>query len=275
MVDLHTHSRASDGAFTPSELVARAAAEGLVAIALTDHDSVEGLAEGAEAAGKAGIRFVAGVEVEIAWAPGEFHLLGLDLRDPGGAVAGEAAGLAASRDERNRRVFALLREAGFDADYEGLRAVAGTGLIGRPHIAELMVARGYARSKQDAFDRYLAKGRPFYLPKDCLPLERALEVIRESGGLSIVAHPLSLFVSWTRMRSLMTEWKDMGVDGIEAWHPIARVADCVRLEDMGRAAGLRVTAGSDFHGPSRPDRRLGRTAGGRVIDDCYLESLAR
>lgn len=275
MIDLHTHSTASDGALSPAALMHKAVEEGLSAIALTDHDTLDGLPEAKEAAGGLGLRFVPGVEIEIAFSPGEFHLLGLDFSLPAGSL-GEAAGeLAESRNQRNRLMFDKLGELGLDVDYDEFRAASGGGMIGRPHIAELMVTHRLARNKQDAFDRYLAKGRPFYVQKTCMDLERALRVIKEAGGLAFVAHPLSLFVSWTRMRSLMTEWKAMGMDGIEAWHPLARTVDCERLEAMGRAEGLRISAGSDFHGPSRPERRLGRGPGGRIIEDSYLDALAR
>jgi 3',5'-nucleoside bisphosphate phosphatase len=275
VIDLHTHSTASDGAFTPGELIRKAAEEGLAAIALTDHDCLDGLDEAAEAARLAGLRFIPGVEIEIGFGPGEFHLLGMDLRQVRGPLIQAATELANSRENRNEQVFQLLRTAGIELDYRELREKVGTGMIGRPHIATLLVEKRIVKSKQEAFDRYLAKGRPFFVQKACLDLPRALEVIKDSGGLAIVAHPLSLFVSWTRMRSLMAEWKEMGMDGVEAWHPTARVVDCQRLEAMGLEYGFRITGGSDYHGPSRPERRLGRTAGDRPIPDSYLAALER
>ncbi|HAE21936.1 MAG TPA: PHP domain-containing protein [Spirochaetaceae bacterium] len=275
MIDLHTHSTASDGVFSPSALVEKAAAEGLSALALTDHDSLDGLDEAAEAAKSLGLRFVPGIEIEIAFAPGEFHLLGLDFGRIQQELVDAAKELALSRDERNRSVFDKLGELGLDLDYDAFKREQGTGMIGRPHIADYLVRKGIVKTKQDAFDRYLAKGRPFFVQKACLQLERAVALIKDSGGLAIVAHPLSLFVSWTRMRVLMGEWKELGLDGIEAWHPTARVVDCERLEALGREFGFRISAGSDYHGPSRPDRRLGRTAGARPIDDGYLAALER
>lgn len=277
MIDLHTHSTASDGAFSPQDLIHKASKEGLTAIALTDHDSLAGLDEAAAAAAalQANLRFVPGVEIEIAFGPGEFHLLGLDLRQLREPLIQAASELAGSRENRNVQVFQLLKTAGIDLDYHELREQVGTGMIGRPHIAELLVKKRVVKSKQEAFDRYLAKGRPFFVQKACLELPRALELIKDSNGLAIVAHPLSLFVSWTRMRSLMAEWKELGMDGIEAWHPTARVVDCQRLETLGKEFGLRITGGSDYHGPSRPERRLGHTAGDRPIPDSFLAALER
>lgn len=275
MIDLHTHSRASDGSFTPTELVDKAHASGISAIALTDHDSMAGLAE-AEARSKAlGIRFVRGVEIEISFAPGEFHLLGLDFNADYGPLADAALRLAQSRDERNRSVFDLLALAGMEENYDSFLEENGGGMIGRPHIANLMVKRKFAKSKQDAFDRFLAKGRPFYAPKTCLQLSDAIQLIHESGGFAIVAHPLSLFVSWTRMKNLMAEWAEIGIDGIEAWHPIAKPKHCLRLETMGLEHGFRISAGSDYHGPTRPERRLGYTAGDKPIGEEFLAAIAR
>jgi hypothetical protein len=275
MIDLHSHSTASDGAWTPEQLVAKAAAGGLQALALTDHDSLAGLAEAQQAAGRLGLRFVPGVEIEIAFGPGEFHLLGLDLLETDGPITAVVRTLAASREERNLQVFSLLREAGMDVHYQTLLDISGTGMIGRPHIADLLVRKRLVKSRQEAFDRYLAKGRPFFVQKVCMELPQAVAAIKAAGGLAIVAHPMSLFVSWSRLRTLMAEWVAIGIDGIEAWHPTARVVDCQRLEAMGGEFGLRITAGSDYHGPSRPERRLGYTAGDRPIDDRYLEALKR
>jgi 3',5'-nucleoside bisphosphate phosphatase len=156
---------------------------------------------------------------------------------------------------------------------EDLKAVSGEGAAGRPHIAALLVERKAVRTKQEAFDKYIGKGRPFYSPKECLELGAAMRVVKEAGGLAIIAHPMSLFVSWGRLGSLMDEWKDLGIDGIEAYHPTAKLNQCKRLDKMARERGFRVTAGSDFHGALRPDRKLGRTAGNLVIGDEYLAEI--
>lgn len=298
MIDLHSHSTASDGSLSPAALVAMARERGLSALALTDHDTVSGLPE-AEAAALAegpasggALRFIRGVEIEIAFEPGEFHLLGLDLgplfdasgaplaagapENPGAAPLLDALErLGKARDERNRRILRHVLDAGIPMTMEELEAEAGGGRIGRPHIAAALVARHAARNRQDAFSRFLAKGRPFYEPKDCLALEEALALVKAAGGLAIVAHPLSLFVSWTRLNGLMDEWKGLGIDGIEAYHPVAKLGQCRRLERMARERGFRVTAGSDYHGAARPERRLGKTAGNISIDDAYLAELAR
>jgi predicted metal-dependent phosphoesterase TrpH len=294
VIDLHSHSTASDGSLGPAALVALARSRGLSALALTDHDTVGGVAEALAAAAEAPaaaaeapapFRLIAGVEIEIAFMPGEFHLLGLDL-DParlGGRLAEAMEGLGKARDARNHRIMGHIRDAGIPATMEELRAIArggsprgsGEPRIGRPHFASLLVARRAAKNRQDAFNRWLAKGRPFYEPKECLSLPEAIALVKAAGGLAFVAHPLSLFISWSRLEALMPEWKELGIDGIEAWHPTAKAGECRRLEKLGRAHGFRISAGSDYHGDARPDRKLGRTAGGIPIVDGYLDAIAR
>jgi 3',5'-nucleoside bisphosphate phosphatase len=273
MIDLHSPSTASDGSYSPAELVGLALERGLLALALTDHDSVAGLPEAEAAAAGRPLRLIRGVEIEIVFEPGEFHLLGLRLEDTGGELAEVLARLAEARDARNRRILDKMGEAGFSASMDELKAVAGEGAAGRPHIAALLVERKAVHTRQEAFDKYIGKGRPFYSPKDCLELGRAMRVVKEAGGLAIVAHPMSLFVSWGRLGSLMDEWKELGIDGIEAYHPTAKLNQCKRLEKMARERGFRVTAGSDFHGVIRPERKLGRTAGNLVIGDEYLAEI--
>ncbi len=273
MVDLHSHSTASDGSYSPSALVGLALERGLSALALTDHDSVAGIPEAESAATGTPLRLIRGVEVEIAFGPGEFHLLGLRLERLGGELEYALGRLFRARDVRNGRILDRMRDAGFAATMDELRAVAGEGTAGRPHIAALLVERKAVRTRQEAFDKYLAKGRPFYEAKDCLELADAMRIVKGAGGLAVVAHPLSLFVSWGRLGSLMDEWKALGIDGIEAFHPTAKIGHCRRVEKMARERGFRVTAGSDFHGAIRPDRKLGRTAGNLAIGDEYLAEI--
>jgi predicted metal-dependent phosphoesterase TrpH len=274
MIDLHCHTTASDGSLTPALLASFALGSGLSHLAITDHDSIDGIESASAAAEGTGLSIIAGIELEVAWEPGEFHVLGLRLRDLGGPIAEAARDMATGRRMRNILILDRIRSAGVDADMADLERIAGShGIIGRPHIAELLVEKKVVKTKQEAFDLYLGKGRLFYLPRTCLPLPQIIAAIHDSGGLAIVAHPMSLYASWSRLASLFIEWKELGIDGLEAWHPTAKVADCERLESMGRAAGFRISAGSDFHGPGRPDRHLGYTAGARPIADSYLADL--
>jgi predicted metal-dependent phosphoesterase TrpH len=300
MVDLHAHSSASDGGLKPAQLVEKAAQLGLNALALTDHDTLAGLEEAAEAAGNREIELIPGVELEIQTetgadspeetaadtapagpAPGtpvpgvtgEFHLLGLGVSRPTAEFRDTLAWLAGARDRRNLAILAKIREAGIEAEYEDIKALSGGGLTGRPHFGAFLISRRVVRNQEQAFKRWLGKGRPFYAPKEGLPFAKAARLIHESGGAAVLAHPLSLYLSWGRLPEFTGRLKDKGLDGLEAWHPTAAPRTCKRLEDLSRGLGLCVTAGSDYHGAVRPDRRLGFTAGGKMIENRFWEEL--
>jgi len=272
-VDLHTHSTASDGELAPAVLIDKARALGLSTIALTDHDTIAGIVEARGAAAQAGIEFIPGIEIEIDFEPGEFHLLGYGI-DPGSAPLLEATRrLAGARHERNAAILERIAAAGLPLDTAKITELSRESYIGRPHLADLLVAARCARNRQDAFDRYLGKGRPFYIKKSCLPLEEALSVIRAAGGIAVVAHPYSLFVSKAMLGTLFSLWKEMGIGGIEAYHPTAKYGQCAILERMARERGMFVTAGSDFHGKARPECGLGRTAGNMPIERRFRDAL--
>jgi predicted metal-dependent phosphoesterase TrpH len=287
MVDLHTHSTASDGSFSPSSLIKEAAKRGISALALTDHDTTAGLAEAANAAKDHGIKFIPGVELEISWnQEGEFHLLGLGICRQSPAFREAVEELARRRTERNLIILDRMNKAGISASYDELKELALASQlaggqkpdepgkyensIGRPHFAAFLVKRRLVRNREQAFSRYLGKGKPFYIPRTGLEFERAAGVIKESGGIAVLAHPMSLYTAWGRLPGLIENLKEKGLDGIEAWHPSAKVSSCKRLEELGKKLGLIVTAGSDFHGEARTDRKLGITAGKKKIDDSYL-----
>ena len=273
MIDLHTHSTASDGTFSPGSLIAEAAARGLSAIALTDHDTLEGISEAAAAADGLSIRLIRGIELDIAFEPGECHLLGLGIDHPTDEFKETLGELAVRRKTRNLAIMDLMKEFGIEAEYAEVERYAQGNVVGRPHFASFLVDRNIVRNKEQAFDRFLGKGRQFFVPKNSIELRRAIRLIKESGGKTILAHPLSLYVAWGRLPSVIAEWKELGLDGLEAWHPTAKVRACERLEKLAADLGLSVTAGSDFHGANRPDRKLGVTAGGRKIEDRYLGEL--
>jgi len=273
MVDFHSHSTASDGRLPPSGLVALAASRRLSALALTDHDTVGGLAEAERAARTEGVRLIPGIELEVESETGEFHLLGLGIGLWNTAWADRLQEIQVLRDQRNRRIFAKMAEAGIRGDYDEVRSLARGGQVGRPHFAQFLVNRGKVETVQDAFHHFLGIGRLFYEKKASLPLGRALELVHDGGGLAVIAHPLSLRLSLDELEPKLGEWKALGLDGVEAWHPSATVRQCRRLETMAKKAGLKVSAGSDFHGDNRPERQLGLTSGGRMIADGVLEEL--
>jgi predicted metal-dependent phosphoesterase TrpH len=279
MIDLHTHSNASDGDLSPAELVRTAAAKGLSALALTDHDTIKGLEYARNEAAIRGIRFIPGIEIEIGvqregpeGVPGEFHLLGLGIDRPSPAFLAAVDELSRRREERNLEILEKIRKAGIHADYGELKARAGVS-VGRPHFADLLIFKKLVKNREQAFSRYLGRGKPFYVPKAGLEFEKAAALIRESGGIPVLAHPMSLYLGWRRLPGFVETLRDRGLLGLEAWHSYAKVHVCRRLEALGKALGLCITAGSDFHGSARPERSLGRTAGKLPIEDSVLEAI--
>ncbi|HHU36820.1 MAG TPA: PHP domain-containing protein [Treponema sp.] len=274
MIDLHTHSRASDGSMTPEELVLHAGKSGITVLALTDHDSVSGIEEARTAAKSEGIIFVPGIELDISWHPGECHLLGYGVGRTPSDLGPILLDINAKRRERNLQIVESMRAGGIDIDLERVEAIADGGTVGRPHLARFLAESGVVKNVQQAFDKYLATGRPYYVDRESISLEEGIAIITESGGIPVLAHPLSLYVSWGRITEILASFRDKGVRGLEAWHPGTKKRSCERLEALARDLGMFVTGGSDFHGAARPDRKLGKTVDGRDIDDrFYFDEL--
>jgi len=284
MIDLHTHSNFSDGELAPAVLINKAAEMGLQGLALTDHDTIKGL-ESAKTAAKLveNFKFIPGIEININWSGkkdipglgpgGEFHLLGLGITAPSPAFLAAIDGLFRRRETRNRQILDRLHEFNIDATWEELVSLSGGHAIGRPHFAALLVKHKVVKNIKQAFDRYIGVGKPFYVPKEGLRFEEAVTLIRESGGIPILAHPISLYVAWGRLPLLIKILQDMGLMGLEAWHPTAKSSACRRLEALGKSLGLYITEGSDYHGSLRPDRKLGYSGKGRKISDTILEAI--
>ncbi len=294
MVDLHTHSNISDGDLSPAALIGEAVKSGLTAIALTDHDTINGIESAKTAALAENIRFIPGIELNISWAGekgitglgpgGEFHLLGLGINSPTPGFIAAVENLQRLREARNREILNRMHEFSIDASLEDLEAIAaGTetasgggscgNSLGRLHFAEFLVRRGIVKNHKQAFARYLGAGKPLFVPKSGLSFEEAAVLICESGGIPVLAHPLSLFVAWGRLPDLVKALKERGLIGLEAWHPTAKAGSCRRLEELAASLGLYVTEGSDFHGSVRPERKLGYSSKGRKISDAVLEAI--
>lgn len=249
-VDLHLHSTASDGTQAPDGVVRSAIAAGLHSIALTDHDTVAGIAEARAATHGTSLRVVAGVELSAYQGENEVHLLGLHLAD----VAGMHAALEAFRDARRTRAEQMverLNAIGVRITFDDVIEVAKDAAIGRPHVAKALIEHGWARDHRDAFDRYLAFGRPAYLEKRRLTIRDAIAMVHACGGIAVLAHPGGDGGA-TRLAAL----KEQGLDGVEVLHPGHAPDDRRRLLDVARSLELVPSGGSDSHGA---------TEGGRVI----------
>jgi hypothetical protein len=250
-IDLHMHSTASDGLLAPADVVAAARAAGLSAIALTDHDTVEGVAEARTAGEALGVRVIAGIELSAHEGDRELHVLGLHLTRLG-ALEDRLVALRATRRIRAAQIVDKLRALGFPIDLDAVWREAGDGAVGRPHVARVLIANGWAKDHRDAFDRLIGSGRPAYVSKQRLPLPDAVQMLREAGGLAIIAHPGS-----DGSRSRLEMLKRIGFDGVEVRHPSHSVEDIARLGTLAEYLGLVPSGGSDWHGSAEGPRTIG------------------
>lgn len=250
-VDLHSHSTASDGANTPAEVVETAARAGLTALALTDHDTLAGVAAAMDAGEQLGVRVVAGVELSLMDGENEVHMLGLHIsRIP--ALQDELEAVRVSRKARAERIVSKLNELGVPLTVDAVLGQAGGGAVGRPHVARALIAGGWVRDQREAFDRYLGAGRPANVEKARITVADGIRLIHECGGLAIVAHPGA-----DGRRERVEPLVALGLDGLEVRHPGHSAEDMKRIEALAEHFGLVKSGGSDWHGAANGPRVLG------------------
>lgn len=260
LADFHTHSTVSDGRLSPAALVERAAQHGVTLMALTDHDNVGGLAE-AEAAGRRfGVEIVPGVEISADYEPGTMHILGLGIDPENEALLARLEFLQAARRERNPRVIQKLRALGIEITLAEVEAVAGQKQVGRPHFAEVLVAKKAAADFPDAFDRFLAKGKPAYVPKTRLSPKDSIGIIHGAGGLAVLAHPIQLRLEGAALKEKVRELAALGLDGLEVFHSDHGPQHEAAYAALAAEFGLGVSGGSDYHGIPGKNVELGRPA---------------
>ena len=275
MIDLHVHTTASDGQYSPTEIIEKAASKNISLMAITDHDTAAGIDEAAKAAKKNNITLIPGTELNISFPTGEFHLLGLGFTHISPSLQSIFDKLIQDRNNRNYRIIEKMKSAGIEISLEEIQTDFPNTIIGRPHFAVELQKKGIVKTRQQAFDQYLAKGRPMYVERTGANLDESIVAIKESGGVPVIAHPMSLYLSWGKLPDQLINFYERGVLGMEAFHPGARVTECLRLEELAKKIGFFVTAGSDFHGEKiRADRKLGHTCGNKKIEERFwLEEL--
>jgi len=252
-VDLHTHSTASDGARTPTEVVAAARAANLAAFALTDHDTIAGLSDARAAGVQQGVRVIGGVELSAVEANIETHILGLHLSDLS-ELERRLIELREMRVNRAVRIVARLNELGIPITLEAVLQQAAGGAVGRPHVARAMIAAGHAVDFREAFERYLGNGKAAFVAKDHLPLADAIALIHRAGGLAVLAHPGG---GQLGRREGIAALVAVGLDGLEVLHPSHSWEDSQRLDALATEFDLVRSGGSDWHGGSDGARSLG------------------
>jgi len=273
-VDLHTHSTASDGSDPPERLVELALWTGLTALALTDHDTQAGIAAARAAAEPVGLELIPGVELSLEFDQGGMHLIVLWLDPAPGPLQDRLAELRSGRDTRNLAIVEALTKIGLPMTIDEVLEESGGGSVGRPHIAAVMVARGYVPDIRAAFDHWLGKGRPGYLSRPRLGPEEAIGLARESGAVPVLSHPHTLGVTTAAgMADVLTRLKSAGLVGLEAVYGAYRRHERDGYAHLARRFGLVPSGGSDYHGTYKPGLSLGSGYGDLVVPSALLEEL--
>lgn len=250
-VDLHMHSTASDGSLPPAQVIAAASAARLAAVALTDHDTMAGVAEAAETGRRLGVRVIRGVELSAHDGAREIHVLALHISRP--AII--ESRLVEFREARERRAVLIvdrLRALGVPADIGAVMEQASGGAVGRPHIARVLICGGFVRDSREAFDRYLGAGRPAFVPKQRLEMREAIAITHSAGALAVWAHP-----GGECRRARLEPLVAMGLDGVEVKHPSHLAEDINRIAALADFFGLLPSGGSDWHGSGEGTRVIG------------------
>lgn len=273
MIDLHMHSIFSDGSMTPEELIAEGARRGLKGMALTDHDTVAGIPRFLAAAAERQIPALTGVEVSADIEVGTLHVLGYGIDIRNRTLLEHLRWIREGRDERNREILQKLNRLGIRISMEEVARFAGADVVGRPHIAQALIARNYARDKRDAFDRYLAKGKPAYAERRRLEAGATFELIRLAGGLPVIAHPFTLKRTNRELESLLRAFAKQGLAGIEVYYSEHSPEMQRSFSRLAAQLGLLITGGSDFHGSISPGIHMGIGTGSLNVPDDVLATL--
>jgi predicted metal-dependent phosphoesterase TrpH len=273
MIDLQLHTTCSDGSYSAAELVAAVQAAGLAAFSITDHDTVAAYDDPAVATLRGSAALVPGIELSCDMVHGTFDLLGyfLDVEHP--RLRGTLAGLQAWRAQRGELMVEQMRQAGLPITLAEVRELAGAGQIGRPHLARVLVRNGAVDTVQEAFNRWLHDDSPFYVPKKELPPAEAIDLVHAAGGAAVLAHPYQTRLAGAELAQAVRGWRAAGLDGLEVYysqHTPAMIAEYAALADE---LGLCVSAGSDFHGVTKPHIAIGGVAPGAPPDEVILDGL--
>jgi len=273
MIDLHTHSTFSDGTYTPEALVEEAARVGLSALALTDHDTAGGLPRFLRAAERKKVRCVPGLEISTTFDNKAMHILGYMIRHDDPALNARLAWLREGRTVRNREILQRLEALGYKLTEEDVARSAGEDVVGRPHVARALVKHGFAKNEEEAFERFLIRGRPAYARRRHYSPEESIEIIRAAGGVAVLAHPYALRMATPALRKLLARLQEAGLGGLEVYYPLHPLPLQLELLELAKELGLVATGGSDFHGALKPDIQLGRGFGPLRVPDEVLEEL--
>ena len=279
-IDLHIHSTASDGSLTPAEIIDHAQKLNLAAIAITDHDSIYGSKEALRTGIPPSVKFLTGVEISAAHpaffpGSGSFHILGYGIRIDNHALNQTLNKLREARKNRNPKIIKRLNELGFKISLEDVNLTVADGQLGRPHIAHAMIKKGFVKSIDEAFDKFLGAGKPAYVDKDRIGCEEAIKMILGAGGVPVLAHPALLDIDGDcQLDELIQNLIKIGMRGIEVYYPVHSAEQIRRYSELADKYDLLMTGGTDFHGSITPEIKMGTGKGTLFIPYELYERLA-
>ena len=276
MVDLHIHTSASDGSHSPRRIVELAKSKGLRAIAITDHDTVEGNDEAVEMGATLGVEIIPGVEISVEWEKRAVHILGYFIDWKNEELVSELQNLNCYREERNPKIIEKLNRLGMLLSYEEVKKVAGEGTVGRPHMAQVLVEKGYAKNGDDAFQKYLQRGAVAYVDKKRLSPRQGIDLIKKAGGIAVLAHPFIIDgLDAKDIEQTIIHFKNEGIEGLEVFYPMHSWEQRQYLQTIAQEQGLLQTGGSDFHGDQKPKILIGRGFGDLQISYRLVEEMKK
>ena len=273
MIDLHTHSNRSDGSYSPSELVDLAVQKGITYIALTDHDTIEGIdeakrrAEEISSSSDTPITVIPGIEFSTDWNGRDVHVVGLNIDHTNKEFVGKLDFFLESREGRNRKMAENLRNIGIGISYDALLKSFPDSVLTRAHFAKYLYEYGYVRSTHEAFERYLGPDAPCYVPREKITPVQAVEMTLMAGGIPVLAHPLIYKFGDEKLRELIAEMKEYGLAGIEAMYSTHSPEDEEYIRKLAAECDLKISGGSDFHGTNKPGIDLGSGCGNLDIPE--------
>lgn len=273
MIDLHTHTTFSDGTYSPEEIIKLCHKSNLKAIAITDHDTIDGIKYARDMAKELNIELIEGIEFSADYKGIEIHVLGYFLDIENKELLSLLEDLKISRDKRNKELIKKLNDIGLDISFEYVKSLSNGGLITKAHFGKAIVKKGYAKTMKEAFSLYLGKGKPAYVSRVLISYKDAIKYILNAGGIPVLAHPMIYKLSDKDLEIAIKDLKDSGLKGIECYYPSNSLSQTNFLLSLAKKYDLKVTAGSDFHGENRPDVALGNIFLGKQIDYEILEDL--
>lgn len=273
MIDMHTHTTFSDGTYTPSELIDLAHKTGLKAIAITDHDTIDGIKFATQRAKDLNIELIQGIEFSCGYNSIEIHILGYFLDITNKPFLCLLDSLKKTRDKRNKELIQKLQSIGLKICLDDVACLCGGNLITKAHFAKALVQKGYAKTKKDAFNIYLGKNKPAYISRDLIDCKEAIKYIKNAGGKAVLAHPYIYKLSEKELDGLIKNLKENNIDGIECYYPSNTIKQTNHLLNLAKKYNLKITAGSDFHGANREEVTLGNIFLQNKVDYAILQNF--